>query len=288
MKAPFGYYGGKTRIAPTIVDLLPPHEVYLEPFMGSCAVFFEKKRSRHEILNDLNGDLVTFFRVLRDQPDALERACRLTPYSRAEYASAVSVDTAVDTLPDIERARLWWVMVTQSFGRTARRNSGWSRTLAQNYSAPMTNFNRFARFEECAARLAEAMLECKPALELIAELGASNRADDTVIYVDPPYLADTRRTLPSSSYSSSGKDYEMDMGRSEDHVALAEVLTSTAAKVLLSGYPSPLYDELYAGWDHHEIVVNAYAGQWTKQTNKRTEVLWSNYKLDIPRQLELA
>jgi DNA adenine methylase len=88
VKPPFAYYGGKTTLAPIIANLLPQHEHYVEPFAGSLAVLLAKTPSRAETVNDLDGDLVTFWRVLRDRPDELERACALTPHSREEYEQA--------------------------------------------------------------------------------------------------------------------------------------------------------------------------------------------------------
>src|SRR5690625_4153363 len=102
MKPPFPYFGGKTRLAGSIIDLLPPHEHYVEPFGGSLAVLLTKPRSRMETVNDLDGDLQTFWRVLRDQSSELARVCTLTPHSRAEYTAAF--DRPSD-LPDLERAR---------------------------------------------------------------------------------------------------------------------------------------------------------------------------------------
>ena len=89
VKPPFAYYGGKTTLAPAIAELLPPHEHYVEPFAGSLAVLLAKRPSRAETVNDLDGDLVTFWRVLRDRPEDFERVCALTPHSRAEYRSGI-------------------------------------------------------------------------------------------------------------------------------------------------------------------------------------------------------
>lgn len=105
MKPPFAYYGGKARLAPWIVSLMPRHEVYVEPCLGAGAVFFAKPPTEHEIINDLDGAIVTFFRVLRDRPDELIRLCELTPYARAELAAA---DPDEDGLDELERARRLW------------------------------------------------------------------------------------------------------------------------------------------------------------------------------------
>lgn len=95
MKPPFAYYGGKAGMAPTIVDILPEHRIYMEPFFGSGAVLFAKPRSRFEIVNDVDGALVTFFRVLRDRPEDLAEVCKLTPHARAEF-DAASLDEHLD------------------------------------------------------------------------------------------------------------------------------------------------------------------------------------------------
>ena len=88
MKPPIAYYGGKSRLAAWIAGMLPPHRVYVEPFAGSAAVLFAKPRSTHEILNDVDGHIVHFFRVLRDRREELEEACLLTPYAREEFEGA--------------------------------------------------------------------------------------------------------------------------------------------------------------------------------------------------------
>jgi len=112
MRPPFVYYGGKVGLASRIVDLMPPHRVYIEPFAGSLAVLFAKQPCVHEIVNDLDGAIVNFWRVLRDQPEQLERACALSPYSRAEWeACGVGLDD--ETLDRVERARRFWVRVNQ-------------------------------------------------------------------------------------------------------------------------------------------------------------------------------
>lgn len=121
MKPPFPYYGGKTRVAQQIVDLLPPHGHYVEPFAGSLAVLLAKPVSQLETVNDINSDLVTFFRVLRDQPDELIRICALTPHSREEHA----LSRLREDLTELERARRTFVNLSQ--GRSASlRKTGWA------------------------------------------------------------------------------------------------------------------------------------------------------------------
>src|SRR5690625_3140270 len=106
VKPPFAYYGGKMTLAPQIAALLPEHEHYVEPFAGSLAVLLAKKPSKAETVNDLDADLMTFWRVLRDRPGDLERVCTLTPHSRDEFAQAWE-DAPEDD--ELEQARRVWV-----------------------------------------------------------------------------------------------------------------------------------------------------------------------------------
>ena len=128
---PFAYYGGKTRLADRIVALLPAHEHYIEPFAGSLAVLLAKTPSRMETVNDLDGLLMTFWRVLRDQPEQLARACALTPHSRAEYESARDADLSAVT-DDVERARLIWVQIAAGRGGTPGGGNGYRVDMTEH------------------------------------------------------------------------------------------------------------------------------------------------------------
>lgn len=275
MKPPFAYYGGKVRLAQWIIGHMPAHRVYLEPFFGSGAVFFAKAPATHEVVNDLDDVIVTFFRVLRERPDELERACRLSPYARAEWELCRNVREP--GIPDLEVARQFWVRVTQSFAAAVGSRGGWSISVEQNTRAPATVQARLDRFKAVAERLAQVTIDCSPAIELIGRLATA----DTLIYADPPCLDKVRRGTRGKTRSS---DYGMDMGHEADHRDLAEVLLATPATVILSGYPSDLYDELYAKWWSTEVTVNSQSvnrgsGAWIK----RTERIWSNRDLEAGR-----
>ena len=260
MKPPVGYFGAKTAIAAQIAAVLPPHEHYVEPYAGSLAVLLAKRPSRMETVNDLDQDIVTFWRVLRDHPDALERACALTPHSRAEYAAAT--EPAGD---DLERARRVWVKLTQ--GRAGSLlPTGWrfSENPDGGHSGKTGHVSAYVRrIAPAAARLAAVTLECRPALEVIQAYG---RHPGVLIYADPPYLGSAR----------AGGRYRHEMTGEEDHRALAEALGRCRAAVVLSGYDSPLYDGLYDGWHRHEI--RAHTGN-AADSKARIEELWSNRPL---------
>lgn len=277
MRSPFAYYGGKSGIAPTIAALFPEHRVYIEPFFGSGAVFFAKRPAVHEILNDLDDAVVNFFECLRNRRDELTEACALTPHSRTEFELA---DLGAD-VDDLERARRFWVRVNQSFAKTAGVQTGWSVTTARTQAVPASIAGRIARFEACASRMLAATWENCDAADLVQRLATPN----SVVYLDPPYLATTRR---SRRAGTACNDYRQDMGADEDHERLAEVLHACPGAVYLSGYHSPLYDSLYGDWDRIEWSMNLHSSNAvTTERGKRTEVLWSNRELALPAQGEM-
>lgn len=266
LQPPFTYFGGKTLAAARIVAQLPPHGHYVEPFAGSLAVLLAKPRSRMETVNDLDGDLMVFWRVLRDRPAELARVCQLTPHSRAEYEAAEQLE-----VPDeLERARRVWTRLSQS--RTGRlTRTGWRHYVAPgNQSTPFASYldAYVTRMAAAAERLHRVSLESRPAIELIDRYGADG---DVLLYVDPPYLGETR--------TSWDHVYRHEMRDPQTHRDLAESLRRCQAAVVLSGYASDLYDlELYPDW--YRTVFASGTGQGAESWSNRTEVLWSNRSLE--------
>jgi DNA adenine methylase len=259
---PFAYFGGKTTLASKIVDLLPAHGHYVEPFAGSLAVLLAKPRAAMETVNDLDGYLMTFWRVLRDRPEELARVCTLTPHSRAEHAASRDFHG----LDELETARRVWVGLTQGRAGTLRR-TGWRYfrdRAGSSIGMPGYLLGYIDRMLIDAERLAGVSLECAPALDIIRTYGCH---PETLIYADPPYLASTR---------GWGNNYRVEMCKNEEHIELAEALRACRCPVLLSGYASPLYDEdLYRDW--FRVELKAFTGNGT--VGARTEVLWSNRPL---------
>lgn len=260
-KPPLTYYGGKTSLAGKIMRLLPAHEHYVEPFAGSLAVLLAKPASSMETVNDLDGDLMAFWRVLRDCPADLERVCALTPHSRAEHTAAY--EPAVD---ELEQARRVWVRLTQGRGGTLR-NTGWRHYVRPVGTTGMPDYLAayVARIAAAAERLAAVSLECRPALDVIASYGKHRKV---CLYVDPPYLASTRTSV----------NYQHEMPRTDQHVELAKALLECEAAVVLSGYDSPLYADLYSSW--HRVEIPTATGQ-AQKWSARTEVLWSNQPFNV-------
>ncbi|MCX4911900.1 DNA adenine methylase [Streptomyces sp. NBC_00878] len=241
LRPPFPYYGAKGRLAGQIVDLMPRHRVYVEPFAGSAAVLFAKAPAPVEVVNDLDSNVTTFFRALRDQEDALVRALRLTPYAREEFAAA---DLAEEGLSDLERARRFFVRTTQGHNAAGSGGrAGWSNGIRTKHTDATATAKLVDRLYLLAERLRTVVVDNRDASEVIA----AHDAPDAVFYLDPPYLSDTR---------TCGRDYAHEADSEAFHSSLAATLHQVQGQVLLSGYPSPLYTELYEGWDRLEIAVS--------------------------------
>lgn len=245
------YHGGKWRLAPWIISQFPAHRVYVEPFGGAASVLIRKRRSHAEIYNDLDGEIVNLFRVARDQGAALQRSLELTPFSRLEFET--SYDSSADSL---EQARRTVVRAFLGFGSNAHaRPTGFRADSNRSSTTPAMDWRHYpAKFGALIDRLRGVVIENRPAHQVMA---AHDEAD-CLHYVDPPYVSSTR---------DRGADYRHEMSDS-DHRELATFLQDLRGMVVVSGYDSSLYEELYAGWRRIERKALADHG------STRTEVLW--------------
>ncbi len=252
------YFGGKSALAPWIVSLLPEHGAYLEPFGGGASVLLAKPPALRETYNDLDGAVVAFFRCLRDEPEALVRAIDLTPFARAE-ADAADVDES--NISDLERARRLYVRSGQTIhGAPSRGRMGWRcDTRVTGNGTNIEMWNRTAHLWQIACRLKTVQIERSDALTCISRFDRS----ECLHFVDPPYVAETR----GDRWAKAAYAVEMS---TEDHRALAETLHAVKGMVVLCGYSSPLYDDLYRGW----VRLEHQARQQSRGT--ATEVLWLN------------
>ena len=165
MKCVLKYPGAKNRIADWILQYIPPHEVYLEPYFGSGAVFFSKQPSRIETINDMDKEVINYFRVIREQPEKLVEILKMTPYARDEYYNACEY---IETDTDLERARKFAVRCWQGFGCSNRYRNGFRSS--QRKTSPHTTKEWRSipdRLLIAAERLKNAQIENLPAVELI-------------------------------------------------------------------------------------------------------------------------
>lgn len=257
------YPGSKWRLADWIVSLMPEHKSFLEPFFGSGAVFFNKPPSRIETINDLDGEIVNLFRVVRENPHDLARAVELTPYSREEYERAWERYKAGGAEDPIERARLTLVRYWQTHGSCSRYKSGWKHDRAgREYAYAVRDWGKLPeRLVDTMERLKDAQIENRPALEVIRRFNHP----DVLIYADPPYVLSTRK----------GRQYSVEMAEDGEHAELLEALMEHSGPVILSGYDNELYNDTLQGWMKMHRKTQAENGL------ARTETVWLNYEPQI-------
>ena len=259
----FGWYGGKFSHLDWLLPLLPACHHYCEPFAGSAAVLLNREPSPVETYNDVDGEVVNFFRVLRDEREALIEAIALTPFSREEFYNSLQFDGA--QLTSVERARLFFVRARQTrtgLAQTASlgRWANCKNTSRAGMSGVVSRWlGSVEALPEIAERLLRVQIENRPAIEVVKLYDSPG----TLFYCDPPYVHSTR---------GDAKAYGFEMDETE-HCELAEALSSCKAKVAVSGYRCDLMDSLYEGWRRHDAAPkNCHSIKQIRQ-----ECLWMNY-----------
>ena len=253
------WHGGKWRLAPWIIEHMPPHRVYVEPYGGGGSVLLRKPRSHAEIWNDLDGEIVNLFRVLREGHGGdLARALEMTPFARDEFDDAYSpTDDAV------ERARRLIIRSFMGFGSNGHnRATGFRANSNRSGSTPAHDWQNYpASLRLVAERIKGVTIENRDARIVMS----AHDGPDTLHYVDPPYVFETRSDL-SKNYAHELTD--------SDHSELLQFLTTLKGRVILSGYPSAMYDSALPGWRRIEKQALADGAA------KRIEVLWLNFPAD--------
>lgn len=246
------YHGGKWRLAPWIIGQFPAHRCYVEPFGGGGSILMRKPRSYAEIYNDLNGEMVNVFRVLRDRGRELQAKLELTPFSRTDFRE--SYEPSSD---EVEQARRTIARCFMGFGSNAHnRVTGFRANSNRSNTTPAHDWRNYPKeLPAMIERLRGVVIENRDATEVMLQ----HDGPETLHYVDPPYVTTTR--------SDSGADYSHEM-TDTDHRALAATLNSLQGAVVLSGYDGPLYSELYGDWRRMERQALADGAA------ERTEVLW--------------
>lgn len=256
MNSLLNYPGAKWGLATEICSLMPHHRSYLEPFFGSGAVLFNKPPSAIETVNDIDGDITNFFKVLREQPDRLAEAISLTPYAREVFDDAHE-NHGTD---NFDKAYRFAIRSKMGHGFKTYQKTGFKIDVyARERSYCVSCWNRFPKdLINAAERLKHVQIENQPALAVIRKFNH----DNVLIYADPPYLLDTR----------GGKQYRFEMNE-QDHLDLLTALRQHKGSVILSGYPHEMYDIELKGWS--KLTKKSY----NQNADQRTEVLWCNFEL---------
>jgi DNA adenine methylase len=255
------WHGGKWMLAPWIIAHFPDHRVYVEPFGGAASVLLRKPRAYAEVYGDLDDELVNLFRVLRSRrARALVQQLRLTPFSRSEFEEAY-----LPTEDELERARRMIIRSYMGFGTPGAfgRSTGFRADSNKSGTTPAHDWRNFPdALPAIIERLRGVVIEKRPAMKLMAK----HDSPDTLHYVDPPYLPETRGT--GNPHCTKHK-YRHELTEA-DHAELLRFLDGLAGMVVLSGYPSDPYDQVLPNWTRVQRDALADGAR------KRIEVLWIN------------
>jgi DNA adenine methylase len=260
------YHGGKWKLAPWIQSFFPDHRIYTEPFGGGGSVLLRKPRSYGEIYNDLDGEVVNVFRMLRDRGEELHRVLSLTPFSRDEFRQSYE-----PTDDPLEQARRTIARSFMGFGSAAAtgENSGFRANSNRSGNTPARDWaNLFEAVPALVDRLRGVVIENRDALDMMAHHDSAT----TLHYCDPPYVHSTRSNKVrgvASQGRASGKAYRHELDDA-GHRRFAEVVHELEGMVIVSGYPCELYEDLFGAWDRYERSAFADGAR------ERTEVVWLN------------
>lgn len=262
VKPPFGYYGAKARIASEILKTLPPHNAWVEAFCGSAAITLAKPPALIEVINDLDGNIVNLFRVLRRDPGALAEEIALTPYAREEFIEA---GRKRKKLKPIERARRFLARTMMTINGDAK-DAGFSYSSSFSRGGKEARVNRWHNLPDRLAGIAERLrnvrvesLDARRLLELFLDRPA------TLVYLDPPYFV--RRD----------HQYVIDANDEEFHKELLTLCCRARCMILLSGYDTPLYKRMLQakdGWKR--VSIKTHTRDTEGKDYVRHEVLWQN------------
>lgn len=262
LRPPVKWHGGKRYLASRIISHFPEHRVYLEPFGGGASVLLNKPPVEVETYNDLDHRITRLFRVLRDEGAAFLEKVRLIPYSQVEFEDASRYP---ENATDLDYAIRDFVRWRQSFGG---KGQSWSYTTSRARGGMAGDVNAWWTAIDLLpviiGRLRRVQIICQPAIEAIPRFDHP----EGLIYCDPPYVHETRAI-------GSRKVYGVEMS-DRDHQELATLLLGCKAKVVLSGYRCPLYNELYSSWTRVEFDIANHAAGGRKKSRER-ECLWMNF-----------
>ncbi len=257
------YHGGKWMLAPWIISYFPEHRIYVEPYGGAASVLMRKPRSYSEVYNDLDGEVVNLFRVVRDRGDELREKLRLTPFARDEFSN--SYEPSKDPL---EQARRTVIRSFMGFGSNSHHKKTGFRSCSNRSGT--TPAHDWRNYPDCLTaiidRLQGVVIESADAISIMK----THDTPKTLHYIDPPYIPESR---------DKGTDYRFEM-IAEDHEEMAEAVKHLQGMVVISGYPSELYDSIFSGWNRVERAAHADGAR------KRTEVLWMNFSMPMLLDVE--
>jgi DNA adenine methylase len=260
------YHGGKYILAPWIISTFPEHKGYTEVFGGGGSVLLKKRRSYFEVYNDLDGEIVNIFRMVRDRGDELIALLELTPFSREELN--LSYEPSLDPL---EWARRSIFRSMAGFGSAAAtgQKTGFRANSNRSGTTPALDWRNFpGAIPAIIERLRGVIIENKDYYEILKQ----HDAPKVLHYLDPPYMPETR----NKKWAEKSYRHEL---TPDQHGLFLTRAQSLEGYAIISGYDTELYNDTLKGW--HKITRAALADG----ARKRTEVLWLSPNTPIANQL---
>lgn len=264
MRSPIKWFGGKSQLAHKIIPLFPLHHIYVEVFGGGAGILFAKEPSPVEVYNDIDSNLVNFFRVLRNKEQFAEfhRLVTLTPYSREEWKYCRQTWNGCELA--VERAYRWYVVVRQSFSGNFGGSWSYTKSISRRHMAQVVSgwLSVVDNLPEIAERLLCVQIEHNDWRTILKAYDGPN----TLFYLDPPYVPETRR---AGKYA-----HELTL---EDHSELVDRILALDGKVVLSGYAHSVYKPLeIADWQRYDFGVVCYTTNTavSKRRLPRIETIW--------------
>jgi DNA adenine methylase len=252
------WHGGKNYLARRIIEFLPGHQTYVEPFAGGLSVLLNKRRTDVEIASDKNANLMAFYHVLRDRTDEFMASVTRLSYCQESFDWACQAHTNGDA---VESAVVFLVRNRFSRGGLGK-DFAWSDRKRGGQPGDVNGWQTIvADLPRIARRIAGVELRCQDAVEVIREFDGPN----TLFYLDPPYVRGTRTARDIYRHEMSD----------EDHGQLLETILACRGKVVISGYSNQMYDRALAGWERRSIDMPNHSSQ-SKTKQRRVEVLWLN------------
>lgn len=262
LRPPLTYYGGKQTLAPIIEKLIPEHVLYGEPFFGGGAVFFLKPKSKVEVINDTNAELMNFYRVAKTRFEELQALVDQSLISRELHRQAVIIYYNPGLFDEVRRAWAVWVLSVMGFASQLGGTFGFDKR--ESMQSRRLGFKKETFTRELMTRLENVQMESADALYIIQ----SRDHDDAFFYCDPPYIG---------SDMGHYKGYT-----EEDFRSLLEMLASIKGKFLLSSYPSDLLSEFIErnGWYTLKKELTVIVNIKSSSEKKKTETLTANYPIE--------
>lgn len=269
--APLTYYGGKKRIAEWIIQYIPSHDIYCEPFFGGGAVFFAKQPSYLEVINDSNAMLINFYRQCQENFDIMASKIQNELHSEFRYCQAEKIYSGLKSASDIEKAVATWLVFNQSWNASAR--AGWKFDQGSGGSHTGIVFAH-ARRNFCPwlkKRLQYVQISCRDALQVIRD----RDSERTFFYLDPPYPGTNQGHYSGYTW----KELE----------ELLTLLQSIQGQFALSNYPSEMISKFSAenNWQLKEFTMKKDSNMKAVEDSQKTEILLMNYEISVPKQLEI-